>query len=613
MTDMKTFTYPAIYLVTACTLITSCSNSNEIEDRIELLQESTIEAESLQTRAIIANDLTFEQVKTYLNQCGYDTTTLTEHEDYYLIDSDMGFNKERLAEAINQSATRMAYVKLLNKEYYRLNLRLTRLDFSVDQPFIEAVNEWNNIENCSINFASDLHYNTKKGRMDCQVYIQDDPLNGKYPNMIHVTMPIQGKPGEICINTKNKLWKKIDATQKKYAIMHALGHLVGCDHYDFWASQYPGTTSDPNSIMQNEQGLNENNTLWQGFTMWDIQALQTMYKLEPETYALVCQPEITGSDKSKMVVGTEYTLTASYDYDWVFKPTYSYEVIGAKDVVTYSVKNNALKLKFLKGGDCTVRVTAIDAYGEKKPDGSDYAFEVDYYAYPDRPTFTYPKSITLDTFYTFRMTFNNPDYKSVSYNYTVREELFDDNTDRSVDIEQDGKGTAKIRFNDFGRYIVTAEASYGGKNAKFVFGYTKLYRPEFTTALGLVEEGPDFNYTLPTYSTTPTGENLTGMYSASVKLGRDPLLPYRVSCDVQADVRQQCWNAPERVDYRILKIRELRHVILPKSAQPFVHLEPDSLYRHPDSINYMNHCTVIYPYAWVFYPENDRCALLKEI
>ena len=509
----------------------------------------------------------------------------------------------------------MVYTSLLNKEHYRLNLNLIYFDYADYQIFSDAVKTWNEVKDCCINFTSNALNNENRNRQTVDVQILPDPNGpGAYPNMIFVEPPTKGEPGNnIIINTNTKLWKGIDATQRKYAIMHAIGHLVGLGHYDFSGKHYPNTIADPNTFMQDERGLFQNNSLWQGFTGHDINALVEMYYLEPESHKIACQPEITGSDKSKMDVGTEYTLTASYDYDWVFKPTYSYEVIGAKDVVTYSVKNNALKLKFLKGGDCTVRVTAIDAYGEKKPDGSDYAFEVDYYAYPDRPTFTYPKSIALDTFYTFRMTFNNPDYKSVTYNYTVREELFDSNTDRSVDIEQDGKGTAKIRFNDYGRYIVTAEASYGGKNAKFVFGYTKLYRPEFTTALAVIEPGPDFNYTLPTYSTTPTGENLTGMYSAFVKLGKEASLPYRVSCDIQADVRQMCWDAPKRVDYRILKIRERRHVILAKSAPSTVQLPPDSLYRHPDSVNYVDHCTVIYPYAWVFYPENDRCALLKEI
>lgn len=606
---MKTLQILGI-LLSVGMLSVSCSQATGIEEQIESQHEAASNVAS-KTRTAKADDPTFEEVKTYLEQCGYDTSTLTEYEDYYLIDSDMGFSKEGLAEAISQPSTRMIVTNLLKKEFFRLNLRFIRSDFSIDQSFIDAVNEWNNIENCSIDFASDLHYNTKSGRMDCTVYIQDDPLNGKYPNMIHVTMPAIGKPGEICINTKHKLWKAIDATQKKYAIMHALGHLVGCGHSDFMAHQYQGTMPDPNSIMQDEQGLSENNSMWQGFTMWDIQALQTMYKLEPATHKISCQPEITGSDKTKMVVGTEYTLTASYEYDWLFNPTYSYEVIAAEDVVTYSVKNNTLKLKFLKGGSCTVRVLALDAYGEKKPDGSDYAFEVDYYAYPDKPTFTYPSSIGLNEFYTFRMALNNPDYKNVTYKYTVGEEFFDNNTDRSVDIEHDGKGTARIRFNDYGKYTVTAEAFYEGKSSKFVFGFTKLYRPDYTIDEEKVPGVQSYgNIDLPKYSTTPTGDNLISMTRVLVHFDTQPLMPHRVACDIQDDIRQQIWIAPYRIDYRILEVRSYRLVTLNKGDSSFVRLPPGRRYWHPDMVNYIDHATLIYPYAWVFYTEDDTCGLL---
>lgn len=98
-------------------ILTGCSDSTGIEDRIELQYEAATKTESPKTRAIKADDLTFEQVKTYLDQYGCDTTTQTEYEDYYLIDSDMGFDKERLAEAMSQPTTRMAYKKLLDKQY----------------------------------------------------------------------------------------------------------------------------------------------------------------------------------------------------------------------------------------------------------------------------------------------------------------------------------------------------------------------------------------------------------------------------------------------------------------------------------------------------------------
>lgn len=611
---MKTSLHLAIGLLTASALITSCTESTGIVEQTQLQHEANSNIASPKTRAAKTDNLTFEEVKTYLEQCGYDTSTLTEHEDYYLIDSDMGFSKEGLAEAINQPSTRMASSKQLSKEYYRLNLNLNYTDNESLNAFIEAVDEWNSIADCSIDFSSTFHNNNRISRPQIRVDISENPIIGgatKLYELLLIKMPENGKPGSILINTNHANWKNIPYIQKVYVIMHALGHLVGCDHYNFNSKDYPGTQHDPNTIMQNESGLTNNNWLWQGFTAKDIQALQTMYKLEPATHKITCQPEIIGSDKTKMVVGTEYTLTASYEYDWLLNPTYSYEVIAAQDVVTYSVKNNTLKLKFLKGGSCTVRVRATDAYGEKKPDGSDYAFEVDYYAYPDKPTFTYPSSIDLNTFYTFRMALNNPDYKNVSYKYTVGEEFFDNNTDRSVDIEHDGKGTARIRFNDYGKYTVTAEAFYEGKSSKFIFGFTKLYRPDYTIGEENVPGVQSYgNIDLPKYSTTPTGDNLISMTRVLVKFGTNPLMTDRVACEVQDDIRQQIWIAPYRIDYRILEIRSRNLVTLNKGDSSFVRLPPGRTYWHPDMVNYVDHATLIYPYAWVFYTEDDRCGLL---
>lgn len=595
-------------------MFAGCSAPIEIEDIPHSSDDANTTSNTVNTRACDVNSLTFEKVKNYLDQCGYDTSALTEHEDYYLIDSDMGFYKERLAEEIAQTSPRMVYTSLLDKEHYRMNINYTPFEFSDSQIFINAVNEWNNVKNCCLNFTSSNLNNDNPKRWQIDLTIQPDPFGpGAYPNMIFVEAPTKGRPGtKIIINTNTKLWKTIDATQRKYAIMHAIGHLVGLGHYDFSGKHYPNTIADPNTIMQDERGLLQNNSLWQGFTGHDINALVEMYYLEPATHKITCQPEITGSDKTKMVVGTEYTLTASYEYDWLVNPAYSYEVIAAKDVVTYSEKNNTLKLKFLKGGSCTVRVRATDAYGEKKPDGSDYAFEVDYYAYPDKPTFTYPSSIGLNTFYTFRMALNNPDYKNVTYKYTVGEEFFDNNTDRSVDIEHDGKGTARIRFNDFGKYTVTAEAFYEGKSSKFVFGFTKLYRPDYTID-GESAPGESYgNIDLPVYTTTPTGDNLLSMQHVLVHFDTQPLMPHRMACDIQDDIRQQCWHAPERVDYRILEIRSYRLVTLNKGDSSFVRLPPGREYWHPDSINYLGHTTRVYPYAWIFYTEDDRCGLLEK-
>lgn len=100
------------------------------------------------------------------------------------------------------------------------------------------------------------------------------------------------------------------------------------------------------------------------------------------------------------------------------------------------------------------------------------------------------------------------------------------------------------------------------------------------------------------------------MHRILVHFGTNPLMTDRVACEVQDDIRQQIWIAPYRIDYRILEIRSRNLVTLNKGDSSFVRLPPGREYWHPDSINYIGHATWIYPYAWVFYTEDDRCGLL---
>lgn len=80
--------------------INSCSETKDIDDNLNGLHSDT-------RSAIEYPEPTFDQVKRYLDKVGYDTTTLTEHDGYYLIDGDMAFETDRLAEAIAQVEPKM--------------------------------------------------------------------------------------------------------------------------------------------------------------------------------------------------------------------------------------------------------------------------------------------------------------------------------------------------------------------------------------------------------------------------------------------------------------------------------------------------------------------------
>lgn len=70
-------------------MLTGCSAPIGIDDITPSSDDANTISDAVNTRACNVNSLTFEQVKNYLDQCGYNTSTLTEYEDYYLIDSDI--------------------------------------------------------------------------------------------------------------------------------------------------------------------------------------------------------------------------------------------------------------------------------------------------------------------------------------------------------------------------------------------------------------------------------------------------------------------------------------------------------------------------------------------
>lgn len=129
---MKTiYTIPLLKIM----LLAGCTVPDGIEEipcsPIDMATTSEIQNRS----ALDVDDLKFEDVKNYLDQCGYDTTNLSEYENYFLINSDIGFYKERLAEEMAQTSPRMVYTSLLSKRFFRLNLNLIYFDYADVQFF----------------------------------------------------------------------------------------------------------------------------------------------------------------------------------------------------------------------------------------------------------------------------------------------------------------------------------------------------------------------------------------------------------------------------------------------------------------------------------------------
>lgn len=572
-----------------------CCSFDETDDCTGI--ETTKSAVS---RSVEEVDLSFDAVKAFLEQEGYAASTLTEYEDYFLIDSDMGFSKEDLAKAMSEPDSRAVCSTLLDKKYYRMELGLCYGSNDAYTAFLAAIDEWNSVR-CCVHFATSwIPSPCSTSRLDVEVVALDDPpfLGGtQLKDLMYVSMPLKSRPhGAIYINTAHPNWKNINLDQKVYMFLHAFGHLVGLQHQEFFSEHYPGTEYDPNTIMQSESGLSSNIFLWQGLTAKDKTALRTIYPMTTESYEIACTPGLSENEPNRMKIGQEYTLKAYYEHPWVFEPDYDYELIAEEGVVSRIPSLEPCKFVFNKAGSCRVQVSVRDAFWETWPHIA-YSFEVTYRAYAESPTFICPKTVKLNEYNTFKIDFDNPDYQDATYSYKIQESVFDGNTAKSATIVEDGKGGAKIRFNDYGDYLVTATAKCGDKTWTFKYRFAKFYRPQYNVKSVVVEGDPDAP--LPADCKEFIDWN-------QVTVSFPQAMEHRTFCRLHDEIRLQSWTEPIMIAYRTVSDTVTSKTLSAGDKPTFV-LDPQPEYISSRVLEDYPAGTVwVFPYAWVEYPE-DFC------
>ena len=87
------------------------------------------------------------------------------------------------------------------------------------------------MKKCCLNFSTDFDNDQHLGRQLVNVLIQDSPQSMGGSELIRVDMGLDEKTGtNIYINSKYKYWSELSREQKKYTIMHAIGHLARLKH-----------------------------------------------------------------------------------------------------------------------------------------------------------------------------------------------------------------------------------------------------------------------------------------------------------------------------------------------------------------------------------------------
>ena len=141
----------------------------------------------------------------------------------------------------------------------------------------------------------------------------------------------------MAIDTDHSTWTQYTYDQKKWALVHALGLLIGLNP----------DLDQTNSIMYNKYATPN----WTSFSNTDISELVDMYPLTVKSFSLT-------SNTSQYLSDVQYTFTPNVEYYKEFVDTeFEYNVVNTKAFESHTItvnSNGSAQIKFLASGTYTI-------------------------------------------------------------------------------------------------------------------------------------------------------------------------------------------------------------------------------------------------------------------
>lgn len=420
-----------------------------------------------------------------LEYLGYDTHTMIERDEYYLLAPNTVILKEDIPELRNNPQTRMQRgYGLLSEEYQTIYVNDDGISDYANL-LAEAVEEWNKILNSNIEFVFDNTASLVVNFVGDYAGDQFDPVSIQNPSS-------SGQYGKtVVFNYSKALPLLSDPTRGKYYMMHILGHIVGFGHAVTDPFAMPdgkfinGTTvSDTESIMRSENDIlnGRNGEKWIGFSKWDIKAIQFIYPpKEKPSFTFDCVPAGTGTDGLTLAMGTTYTFTAKYVFSSCPNPKYQVTVkktsgLGASEYELKETGNGIYTIKFTKPGSYKVSAKVTNATQAN-------LIEKTYHVYALDPYLTAPQDFTLGQDCTFTVKFDYPN--SVNPPYTIS--VIPPESENDYAITEQKNTSFNIRFNTQGAYKILVNRNPAGNTQTASCDLYVYFRP-YMKAEKIVEQ-----------------------------------------------------------------------------------------------------------------------------
>lgn len=307
---MKKLIY--LFAVILFGIISSCS-----KEQIKTEENSTAK------QSKIENDPTL----TFLKQAGFSKTDIKEFDEYYLVEGDITFYKNKIYRTSSLNTKQRQYSMVTNIEDINVYI-----DPSMSTSWIsaseQALARWNNIENIC------LHFNIVESTSLADIHISYETnlspntlATASWPSPLEEN-PNQYKPGQtIEINPDANYPDHFNQNMKIALIMHEIGHTIGLAHTnDSNFELIPGTpSSDPDSLMNTAQDDTlEGSSSLIDFSTDDIIAIKTLFQCsnpnpspEPDPLSVLIGGPLKGDNQGV------YTWNAivdggisPYSYEW---------------------------------------------------------------------------------------------------------------------------------------------------------------------------------------------------------------------------------------------------------------------------------------------------------
>jgi hypothetical protein len=262
---------------------------------------------------------------TYLTKLGYDTTGLVELDAYYLVEGDILIEKQSISTTPRQAVQSLNNLVDIAKQQnitIRVDASMPNNGGDLDwrSEVSQAISEYNDLPTSNIRLSL-----VTGSSADITVRVSNiNPASGlNLPSgaIAAAGLPLNGNPfPNVVVNSSYVQASTISSGQKKYNLVHEIGHCIGFRHTNWYgmgesntlgvgSSPNAGSNPDVTSVMNGGTALNS----WNGFSYWDIYAISYLYAL-PKVSIMVNNTSTTGLIRGGINFNNTYGFVASGNF-----------------------------------------------------------------------------------------------------------------------------------------------------------------------------------------------------------------------------------------------------------------------------------------------------------